>query len=163
MGWPRQPLRASGGSLTIMGVGLGELELDHSVLPDDWYPQEQQLRLVLRSVQPDHVVVIHCRSMRKDATGSVVYMRCLRIPKKCVLPKQPVNVHFFSGTAETAGTCFSYFPYAMFVFTGVAGDSNPKQVEGLQAVPLNRLLLETDSLCFQTRGFEVSARTRYLL
>lgn len=114
-------------------VAIGEMGLDYHYENYDREKQIQiftdQLRLADRLSMP---VIIHSRDATEDT------MRILRSEK----PKKAV-MHCFSGSRETALEVLSLGLYISF--TGVLTFKNAKRaVEACEAVPLDRLMLETD-------------------
>ena len=114
-------------------VSIGEMGLDYHYENYDREKQIQiftdQLRLADRLSMP---VIIHSRDATEDT------MRILRSEK----PKKAV-MHCFSGSRETALEVLSLGLYISF--TGVLTFKNAKRaVEACEAVPLDRLMLETD-------------------
>lgn len=114
-------------------VAIGEMGLDYHYENYDKEKQIQvfteQLRLANRISKP---VIIHSRDAVEDT------MRILRAEK----PKKAV-MHCFSGSAETAEEVLSLGLYISF--TGVLTFKNAKKaISACQAVPIDRLMLETD-------------------
>lgn len=114
-------------------VAVGEIGLDYHYENYDREKQIEifieQLRLADRLSMP---VIIHSRDATEDT------MRILREEK----PKKAV-MHCFSGSRETALEILSL---GLFIsFTGVLTFKNAKRTpEACEAVPLDRLMLETD-------------------
>ena len=57
-------------------VALGEVGIDHTEPPHRWHRQLQILEKVLPMVQPEQVVVFHCRGMTDD-DGAEAYLLLL--------------------------------------------------------------------------------------
>ncbi len=111
---------------------VGEIGLDYHY---DGFDREKQIRLFEEQLELakelDLPVIIHSRDACEDT---------LSIVKK----HRPEGViHCFSGSAETA---LEYVRLGMYIgFTGVITFRNAKKaVRALEAVPAERLLLETD-------------------
>ena len=141
-------------------VALGEVGLDHSVRnPDDWHRQEEQLHTILKTcLAPTRVLVIHCRGMKRDPTGLYVFMKCLQILQQHVNQAQRIHLHCFTGPEEVVKCWLDALPNTWFGVTGRVTSFNPRQVKGLQAIPRDRLLLETDAPYFPLcPGIPVSA------
>ncbi len=119
----------SGNSKTM---AIGEIGLDYHY---DGYDREKQIEVfenqVILSKELDIPVIVHSRDATEDT---------LNILKKY----QPSGVvHCFSGSAETAKEIIKIGMY--IGFTGVITFKNAKKaIRSLEAVPLERLLLETD-------------------
>lgn len=114
-------------------VAVGEIGLDYHYENYDRERQEkiftEQLRLADKLSLP---VIIHSRDAAEDT------MRILRAEK----PKKAV-MHCFSGSRETALEVLSMGLYISF--TGVLTFKNARRaLEACEAVPLDRLMLETD-------------------
>lgn len=115
-------------------VALGEIGLDYFY---DNSPRDIQKKWFIRQLQiakeTDMPVIIHCR----DAVGE-----CMDIIRKSEHKKGVM--HCFSGSAETAEELASMGWYVSF-----SGSVTFKNVEKLRraasAVPLDRLMIETDS------------------
>ncbi|MCM1055088.1 MAG: TatD family hydrolase [Bacteroides sp.] len=114
-------------------VAIGEMGLDYHY--ENYDPRRQsevfteQLRLADRLSMP---AIIHSRDATEDT------LRILRAEK----PKKAV-MHCFSGSRETALEVLSLGLYISF--TGVLTFKNAKRAaEACAAVPLDRLMLETD-------------------
>ncbi len=114
-------------------VAIGEIGLDYHY---EGYDPELQKRVFEEQLdlaeELDLPVVIHSR----DATGDCMDILRRRGTVKGVM-------HCFSGSAETAAQVLSL---GMNIsFTGVLTFKNArKSIEALEAVPLDRLMLETD-------------------
>ncbi|MDE5835105.1 MAG: TatD family hydrolase [Ruminococcus sp.] len=119
----------SGNSKTM---AIGEIGLDYHY---DGYDREKQIEVfenqVILSKELDIPIIVHSRDATEDT---------LNILKKY----QPSGVvHCFSGSAETAKEIIKIGMY--IGFTGVITFKNAKKaIRSLEAVPLERLLLETD-------------------
>lgn len=114
-------------------VAIGETGLDYHY---ENYDREAQIKLFRAQIalaeETDLPVIIHSR----DATEDTMEILRETRPKKAVL-------HCFSGSAETAREVVSLGLYVGF--TGVLTFKNAKKaLAACGAVPLDRLLLETD-------------------
>lgn len=113
-------------------VAVGEIGLDYHYEGYDRDLQialfEEQLKLAEKYSLP---VIVHCRNATED---------CLELLRKY----RPRGVmHCFSGSAETAKEIVSLGMYVGF--TGVITFKNAKKaIKAMEAVPTERLLLETD-------------------
>lgn len=114
-------------------VALGEIGLDYHY---DFSPREKQREVFARQMalakERDVPVIIHSREATQDTLD--------------ILSRYPGVrgvVHCFSGSAETAKTLVKMGYY--IGFTGVITFGNARKiVEACAAVPVDRLLLETD-------------------
>lgn len=113
-------------------LAIGEIGLDYHY---DNYCRERQIRLfreqLLLARELDLPVIIHSRDATQD---------CMEILREF----RPRGVmHCFSGSAETARELVSLGLYVGF--TGVLTFKNArKSIEAMCAVPMDRLLVETD-------------------
>lgn len=113
-------------------MAIGEIGLDYHY---DGYNREKQIEVfenqVLLSKELDISIIVHSRDATEDT---------LNILKKY----QPSGVvHCFSGSAETAKEIIKLGMY--IGFTGVITFKNAKKaIRSLEAVPVDRLLMETD-------------------
>lgn len=111
---------------------IGEIGLDYHY---DGYNRDKQIKLfeeqLLLARELDLPVIVHSRDACEDTLD--------------ILKKYKPNgvVHCFSGSAETAKEVIKLGMY--IGFTGVLTFKNAKKsLKALEAVPLDRLLLETD-------------------
>ena len=114
-------------------VAIGEIGLDYHYDNYDKHRQtevfEQQIELANQLSLP---VIVHLRDAVEDG---------LNILKK---HKPKGVVHCFSGSAETAKEILTLDMY--IGFTGVLTFKNAKKaIKALDAIPMNKLLLETDA------------------
>ena len=71
-------------------------------------------------------------------------------------PLQKIHVYCFMGRSDVARTWLRKFPNTYIGVSGAIRAFDQKQLEGLQAIPLNKLLLETDAPYFPLGGAMVS-------
>ena len=128
-------------------LALGEVGLDHTEPVSTWHHQEVYLRRVLPKTRVLKRLVIHCREAKVGQTA--VFSRLLQILREEQLGLDPLTLiyhhHFAYGPAEVA-RWMAFRPDR--VFFGVPGGYTRSQTgisEGLLAVPLDRLLLESDA------------------
>jgi TatD DNase family protein len=74
-----------------------------------------------------------------------VHARCMQMLQKSCNPEQPIHIHCFSGDAELVKEWMDTFSRVHFGFTGAVEGFSADQIAGLRSVPMNRLLIETDS------------------
>lgn len=111
---------------------VGEIGLDYHY---DGYDREKQIRFFREQLalakELDMPVIVHSRNATEDTVEILKEFR----PKGVV--------HCFSGSAETAKEIIKLGMY--IGFTGVLTFKNAKKaLKALEAVPLDRLLMETD-------------------
>lgn len=137
-------------------VGLGETGLDRTVPVKLWRQQEKVFRQVLSLVRQNKVLILHLRGTPADRIGIDVHARCMQILKKFCGYTQPIHVHCFMGDTELVTEWMSNFSNVYFGFTGAVENFCSDQVAGLQSVPLNRILLETDSPFMRPGGGNIN-------
>lgn len=113
-------------------LAIGEIGLDYHY---EDYCRERQIRLFreqLTLAEELHLpVIVHCREATAD---------CMEILREF---RPRGVVHCFSGSAETAKELIEMGMY--IGFTGVLTFKNArKSIEAMRAVPMDRLLVETD-------------------
>lgn len=113
-------------------MAIGEIGLDYHY---DGYDREKQIEVfenqVLLSKELDIPVIVHSRDATEDT------LNILKKYKPCGV------VHCFSGSAETAKEIIKLGMY--IGFTGVITFNNAKKaIRSLEAVPVDRLMMETD-------------------
>lgn len=113
-------------------MAIGEIGLDYHY---DGYDREKQIEVfenqVLLSKELDIPVIVHSRDATEDT------LNILKKYKPCGV------VHCFSGSAETAKEIIKLDMY--IGFTGVITFNNAKKaIRSLEAVPVDRLMMETD-------------------
>lgn len=139
-------------------AAVGEIGLDRTV--EEKYWQDQILFLetiapVLKAVNKP--VILHIRSHPQDKFGSILYFLALKL---CTdnLPNQHTFVlHCFSGSTEILNAWLSQFPNTYFGFTFLVSTFKSPQIAALRAVPLNRLLVETDSPYITPPGISINS------
>ena len=70
---------------------------------------------------------------------------CLDIVKEACPPEQKIHLHCFAGGLTQVRQWRSVFPDCYFGATGKTANLNQDQQAALRSIPLDRLLLETDS------------------
>ncbi|XP_057573301.1 putative deoxyribonuclease TATDN2 [Hippopotamus amphibius kiboko] len=131
-------------------VAYGEIGLDYSSKCTTPIPQqhkifERQLQLAVSLKKP---VVIHCREADKELLG---------ILKKYVPPDYKIHRHCFSGNYSVIEPLLDYFPNMFVGFTALLTYSSAWEVQdALKKIPLERIVVETDSPYFLPRGVSKS-------
>jgi len=122
-------------------VAWGEIGLDYHIFPNHSYAPfdlqkkifTSQMQHALRLRKP---IVIHTREAEEDT----LYMMKEYIPKDW-----PVHVHCFTDSKEFAIRLLQEYSHLYIGFTGVITFKTSQSLrDAVSAVPLNRLLLETD-------------------
>ncbi|KAF4027165.1 hypothetical protein G4228_018686 [Cervus hanglu yarkandensis] len=128
-------------------IAYGEIGLDYSYkcgtpIPEQHKIFEKQLQLAVSLKKP---IVLHCREADKDLLG---------IMKKLVPPDYKIHRHCFIGSYQVIEPFLNYFPNMFVGFTAVL--TYPSAWEARDAakkIPLERIIVETDSPYFLPRGF----------
>lgn len=127
-------------------VGVSELGLDHSVPYSEYGAQTELLRRILLLPHiTQKVLVIHLRGSEKDPLGITVHNQCRDYLRQRCGMAQRIHLHCTTTGAEGVKEWLRYFPKTCFGFTARVGTFREQQKKGLRAVPLNRLLLESDA------------------
>lgn len=114
-------------------VALGEIGLDYHY---ENYNREDQIKFFRKQInlakELDMPIIIHSRDATEDTLNILRELK----PQKAVM-------HCFSGSAETARELIGMGLYISF--TGVLTFKNAKKaVSACEAIPMDRLMLETD-------------------
>ncbi len=124
--------------------GLGEFGFD-GTKGGNRGQQEELVNSLLPLAKEGHPIVLHVRGDRFDKCGREAYRHCLSFMQDKVEKDRVIQLHSFHGTVETLNEWMCAFPNAYYSFSGMVQRFTPSQVEALEQVPMNRLLLETDS------------------
>ncbi|XP_067655922.1 D-aminoacyl-tRNA deacylase-like [Haliotis asinina] len=124
---------------------VGEIGLDHSVPAKEWKRQEKALKELLPHAPAGRPIVLHIRGPNGDEEAGATYARMMQLLLAYLPPEQPLVLHCFSGGEETVREWLRTFPNVYFGYAGQVRGFNSDQVAGLRAVPLDHLLVETDS------------------
>ena len=125
---------------------ISEVGLDHSVKGKA--ARTHQLELLHRILSMGtmgRVLVVHLRGAPDDPLGRGVYSRCREILARRCVPQQQIHVHYCTADVGEIANWQRSFPQAHFGFMAAVRTSSDAQRAGLRSVPLDRLLLETDS------------------
>lgn len=119
-------------------VGCGEFGLDYHYGKDNRKEQIQIFETQLeRSLSTKKALVLHLRESEEDA---------LSVLKNFPLQETKIHLHCFTSTRRFAEQMLSLYPNLYIGFTGIITFKNAENVcEAAAIVPLERLLLETDS------------------
>jgi TatD DNase family protein len=124
-------------------TAVGEIGFDLTEPADTWGPQLDFLRYFLPFCEVGKPLVLHIRNSPKSHLNP--YFEVFKLMKDYFGHLKPFHLHCFGGTAEDVKVWHSHYRNCHFGFTGSVLEFNSAQLEGLKSVPLNRLLIETDS------------------
>lgn len=115
---------------------VGEIGLDYYYEHSDRVSQGRVFRTFLKlAAELQLPAVIHCRDAYDD---------CLDILRETLAPGQPFEIHSFTGPLEVVREFLDMGAYISF--NGIVTFKKAENVrQALDAVPLDRLLLETDA------------------
>lgn len=131
-------------------------KFDRTVPVKPWRRQEEAFRQVLTFIRKDKVLVLHLRGISSDMIGMDVHSRCIHILQRMCDPDQPFHLHCFTGDQELVKLWMDYFFNVYFGFTGAVESFSLDQIFGLRTVPINRVLLETDSPYMKPSGGDIN-------
>ncbi|KAK6177327.1 hypothetical protein SNE40_015450 [Patella caerulea] len=127
-------------------IAVGEIGLDYSSYHGKFEAIQKvvftrQLKLCLAVKKP---LIIHCRDAEDD---------CLKIMEEIIPKNYKIHCHCFTGSYEQAKRWLEMFPNLYLGITPVVTYSSATASHDLaRKIPLNRLLLETDSPYFVPRN-----------
>ena len=130
---------------------LGEIGLDRTEPDYTWPDQDRMFKKLLSWSRPEKVLVLHLRGV-SDRDCSDVLLAGLHYVKKACYSNQLIHLHCFTGNQAMVEYWLEDFPNVYFGFTARVTSFNTEQIDGLRAVPTNRLLLETDSPYMPVEG-----------
>ena len=90
------------------------------------------------------MIVHHIRGSSAQHSSDIL-LAGLHYVKKACPPNQGIHLHCFTGNKTIVEDWSDDFLNTYFGFTARVTSFNWEQWEGLRAIPLNRLLIETDS------------------
>ena len=136
-------------------VGYGEVGLDYSGAFQKYSREQQRVfeDFVAEFVKhlatkPKLVLVIHCRDKKGRIDASNDCLACLNRQVPSELRKSMrIHRHCFNGSLAELERWRQEFPNTMFGFTGLLlrGGRHPDLDKVVQKLPMERILLETDS------------------
>jgi len=126
-------------------TAVGEVGLDYSVPQDQWPIQEQVLKKVLTVCGLGHVLVLHIRGNKRDPCGIQPHARCLEIVQHQCSRYQRIHIHCFTGDLKISSKWRNIFPNCCFGYTGLVKRFNLDQRCAVAQLPLDRIIIETDS------------------
>ena len=121
-------------------VALGECRLDRTINPSQWCRQEEVFVRLLKLCRIEQPLVLHLSGTKGDLYSSDVHGRCLLLMEDVCDPLQKIHVHCFMGRSDVVKTWLRKFPKTYFGVTAAVRAFDQKQLEGLQAMPLNKAL-----------------------
>ena len=124
---------------------MGEVGLDYSVDRPSREVQQKVLTDILTFSRPQKVLVLHIRGSAEDPFSTEPSKDCLAIVQKMCQPEQKIHLHCFAGQKEQVWEWRRAFPDCHFGFTGKMARFRKEQREALKSIPLDRILVETDS------------------
>ncbi|GFO46545.1 3'-5' ssDNA/RNA exonuclease tatd [Plakobranchus ocellatus] len=120
---------------------LGEISLDFAA--KGIKKQEEVLQYLLRGFADiSKPVILHLWGRKGHEDEA--YHRGPNLTEACLPREQPIQLHCFSGGADVVARWQRRFPNSYMSFSGLVDSFNEHQKRGLEVVPANRLLLETD-------------------
>ena len=125
---------------------ISELGFDFSVPDTLWCHQEELFDRIISMGTLGRVLVMHLRGSKDDQHSSVVNRLAMRRLKvKCYPQYQRVHLHSFTGDVRIVKAWLTKFPHTYFGISGLVKSFDGDQLQAVKEIPLNRLLLETDS------------------
>lgn len=144
----------------MVAAGLGEIGLDRTEDPENWADQMLTVERILNYLLPEHVLVLHCRSISKLADEAILSMLHLLTAHPSVNREQLIHLHCFTGSPAILQKWIGTFPNTYVGFTAISCGSG-KYLETIRLVEQSRLLLETDAPYFNPPRCKVS--TPYMI
>ena len=126
-------------------VAFGEIGLDYRESDTDRERQRAQLEELLSLCSPRHVLVLHIRGNKKEHMSEQAFKDCFESVKKHVPRDQRIHLHCFSGGHNQVTKWSEAFPNCHFGYTGKVARFIKSQREAVRRVPIERVLIETDS------------------
>ena len=105
--------------------------------------QEALLRQCLAKADSTKPVILHIRG--KVGQDVELNARCRTMVQKYLEKEQPIQLHCFSCEPGVFAAWRKVFPQVYASISGMVARFNPRQKQELREIPLDRLLLETDS------------------
>ena len=103
------------------------------------------LERVLQTRPSGKVLVMHIRGPQSEPLALRAHHACFSHVARFCSRYQRVHIHGCGTSAEQIAAWGAAFPFAFFSFNAKVARFDAEQLEGLRSVPLNRLLVETDS------------------
>ena len=90
-------------------------------------------------------LILHIRGDRRDSSNDIAYSHCLSFLEGKIERNQKIQLHSFLGSRKQVMNWISVFPNTFFSVSGLIKYANESQRDGLRAIPISKILLETDS------------------
>ena len=90
-------------------------------------------------------LILHIRGNQRDTNNDIAYSHCLSFLQGKIQSDQKIQLHSFFGSREQVIQWSRVFPNTFFSISGLIKHASNVQKDGLKAVPLSKLLFETDS------------------
>ena len=120
-------------------VALGKCGLDRTIKFSQLCRQKEVFVRLLKLSRNEQLPVLHLRGTKRDLYSSDVHGRYFMLMEDACDPLQKIHVHCFMGRSDVVRTWLWEFPNNYLGVTAAIGAFNQKQLEGLQAIPLNNL------------------------
>ncbi|XP_069134300.1 uncharacterized protein [Argopecten irradians] len=137
-------------------VALGEFGLDRTIPIAKCRRQTEVFAKLLKMARPTQPIVLHLRGVKGDVHGTDIYRAALTMVEDVCSKEQLIHLHCFMGEADVVRAWLRRFPNTYFGVTAAVHSFDRMQLEALEAIPRDRLLLETDSPYFPLRKAKVS-------
>ncbi|XP_045202307.2 putative deoxyribonuclease TATDN2 [Mercenaria mercenaria] len=137
-------------------VALGEVGLERNEPPNQWYTQMLNLEKALDCLGPNHVLVLHCRSVGTESDEAWLTILMILKAHRSVGREHLIHCHCFTGSRSLAERWIAEYPSTYFGFTSVVskykepGDHD--RLDWIRHVDPGRILLETDAPYFPVPG-----------
>ena len=128
-------------------AAMGEIGLDFTAGSLAPVPQQERLFGECLTVAPrNKPIVLHIRPASADPEViRQAYHRACMVMKGVIGSRQVIQLHSFTGGADVVRGWLAEFPNTYFSFSGLAAGFSDYQKQGLKAVQVGKMLLETDS------------------
>ncbi|XP_061167710.1 uncharacterized protein LOC133176619 [Saccostrea echinata] len=125
-------------------AALGDIGLDRSAHKESWVEQELTFRQLLTLSTPAQPMILKVTGPQGDPYSLDVSSRVRDLVRRQCSPDQHIHICNFRGEALMVKEWLEDFPNCFFGFSRKVLEFDEQQVKGLQAVPDDRLLLESD-------------------
>ena len=138
-------------------AAMGEIGMDFTA--GSLAPVPQQERLFgecLTVATRDKPIVLHIRPASADP-GVIrqAYHRAVMVMRGVIGSRQVIQLHSFCGGADVVRGWLADFPNTYFNFLGLTAGFSDYQKQGLKAVQVGKMLLETDSTYLVVRDADI--------
>ncbi|XP_053374091.1 putative deoxyribonuclease TATDN2 [Mercenaria mercenaria] len=100
-------------------VALGEVGLERNEPPNQWYAQMLKLEKALDCLGPNHVLVLHCRSVGTESDEAWLTVLMILKAHQAVGRERLIHCHCFTGSRSLAERLSAEYPNTYFGFTSV--------------------------------------------